>query len=37
MIQSDGKFKFDYEDLSVANDHIRKIIWKYKNLGLQPE
>ncbi|ARC67341.1 putative antitoxin YezG (plasmid) [Bacillus licheniformis] len=39
MIQSDGEFKidYDYEDLSEANDHIRKIIWKYKNLGLQPE
>lgn len=34
-----GKFKidYDYEDLSDADDHERRIIWKNKFLGLVPE
>jgi hypothetical protein len=37
-LDSSGKFKidYDYEDLSDANPHNRKIIWKYKYLGILP-
>ncbi|MED1741415.1 DUF600 family protein [Bacillus swezeyi] len=39
MIQRDGEFNidYDYEDLSDANDHKRKIVWKHKYLGLWPK
>ncbi|MCD7911093.1 DUF600 family protein [Bacillus velezensis] len=39
VIKSDGEFNIDfsYEDLTNANDHKRKIVWKHKYLGLWPE
>ncbi len=39
ILEHTGKFKidYDYEDLSEADDYERRIIWKYKYLGLIPE
>ncbi|QNK47032.1 DUF600 family protein [Brevibacterium sp. PAMC23299] len=38
-LESTGKFKvdYDYEDLSDADDHERRVIWEYTRLGLLPE
>jgi hypothetical protein len=38
-LDSSGKIKihFDYEDLSDANPLHRRIIWKYRYLGMIPE
>lgn len=38
-LESTGKFKvdYDYEDLSNADDHERRVIWEYTRLGLLPE
>ncbi|AYC52073.1 hypothetical protein J5TS1_33380 [Bacillus licheniformis] len=39
MIQNDGELNIDYnyDDLSDANDHKRRILWKHKYLGLWPK
>jgi uncharacterized protein (TIGR01741 family) len=39
VFDSNGNFKvdYDYEDLSNADDYERRLIWKYKYLGLIPE
>ncbi|MED3687909.1 antitoxin YezG family protein [Peribacillus butanolivorans] len=38
-LESTGKFKvdYDYEDLSDADDHERRVIWEYTRLDLLPE
>ncbi|MFM9276542.1 antitoxin YezG family protein [Paenibacillus jiagnxiensis] len=38
-LDSTGKFKIDYnyDDLSNANSHERKTIWKYKYLSVMPQ
>lgn len=38
-LESTGEFKvdYDYEDLSDADDHERRVIWEYTRLGLLPE
>ena len=38
-LESTGKYKieYDYEDLSEADDHERRIIWEYNRLNLLPE
>ncbi|WP_251539409.1 immunity protein YezG family protein [Peribacillus frigoritolerans] len=38
-LESTGKFKvdYDYEDLSDADDHERRVIWEYNRLGLLTE
>ncbi|WP_027409958.1 antitoxin YezG family protein [Anoxybacteroides tepidamans] len=38
-LESTGKFKidFNYDDLSDADPHERKTIWKYKYLGIIPK
>jgi uncharacterized protein (TIGR01741 family) len=35
--QGNVKIDYDYEDLSDADDHERRIIWEYKYLSLTPE
>lgn len=38
-LENTGKFKidFNYDDLSNADAHERKTIWKYKYLGIMPK
>lgn len=38
-LESTGKYKieYDYEDLSEADDHERRIIWEYNRLNILPE